>query len=100
MTSNQNPLHLAALLPHNPLTGSICHWAKPSYRVAGPGSHLAWPAAAPPGWGFWEAKVPKVQARLHAASEKTALVAERAFLSAVTIGEAGPLQPLVMDRIG
>ena len=39
-------------------------------------------------------------ARLHAPDEAAADVAERAFLSAVSIGEAGELGPLVIGRVG
>ena len=38
-------------------------------------------------------------ARLHAANEKAADKAERAYLSAISIGEAKEMQPLVVDRI-
>lgn len=39
-------------------------------------------------------------ARLHAASEKTAQAAERAYLDALTIGETAEVQPLLIERIG
>ncbi|WP_413718420.1 thymidine phosphorylase [Silicimonas sp. MF1-12-2] len=39
-------------------------------------------------------------ARLHAASEKAALQAERAFLEAVTIAETAEVPPLLHDRVG
>ena len=38
-------------------------------------------------------------ARLHAASEKAALQAERAFLDAVTIAEGADVPPLLHDRV-
>ena len=38
-------------------------------------------------------------ARLHAANEKAAIQAERAYLAAVSIGDAKETQPLVIDRI-
>lgn len=38
-------------------------------------------------------------ARVHAASEKAAAQAERAYLSAVTIGEPGDIQPLMIERV-
>ena len=38
-------------------------------------------------------------ARVHAASEKAAARAERAYLDAVTIGVAGEIQPLLIERV-
>jgi len=38
--------------------------------------------------------------RLHAASERAALLAERAFLEAVEIGEAAEVPPLIHERVG
>lgn len=38
-------------------------------------------------------------ARLHAASEKAALAAERAFRESMTIGEADELVPLIIERV-
>jgi len=38
-------------------------------------------------------------ARLHAANEKAAVAAERAYLDAIQVGDAIPAQPLVIDRI-
>ncbi len=60
-----------------------------------------------PSVGFSEmlglgAEVAKGQplARIHAANEKKAIQAERAYLAAVEIGEARDLPSLVMDRVG
>ena len=39
-------------------------------------------------------------ARVHAASEKAAEQAERAYRSAVSIGEPGAVQPLLIERVG
>ncbi|MEO0917859.1 MAG: thymidine phosphorylase, partial [Pseudomonadota bacterium] len=39
-------------------------------------------------------------ARLHAASERAAQVAERAFLSAITIDDIAEPSPLMIDRVG
>jgi thymidine phosphorylase len=41
-----------------------------------------------------------VIARLHAASEKAAVAAERSFRRAVAIGEAAAVGPLMIDRVG
>ena len=39
-------------------------------------------------------------ARLHAASERTAQVAETAILQAISVGEGGEVGPLIIERVG
>ncbi len=47
-----------------------------------------------------EVKAGEPVARLHAASEKAAQAAERAYLQALTIGKAAKAPPLLIDRVG
>ena len=39
-------------------------------------------------------------ARLHAASERAAQAAEKAFLGAVTVGDAASPSPLIVEKVG